>query len=86
MLLGFKKLEIRYSYPYILIFSLLLAGLLRFYQIGDQSLWLDESLSNWFSSITIHQLWAILLKRIGSEEFIRLDELGVYPSDLHDWK
>jgi mannosyltransferase len=62
MLVGLRKFEIKGSYRYLLALSIVLGALLRFYQIGSQSLWLDESFSNWFSSITIHELWTVLPK------------------------
>jgi mannosyltransferase len=62
MLVGLRRFEIKGSYRYLLTLSIVLGALLRFYQIGNQSLWLDESLSNWFSSITIHELWTVLPK------------------------
>ncbi len=52
----------RIEYQYLLAFSIVLGCVLRFYQIGGQSLWLDEAFSHWFSSRTIVELWTIVPK------------------------
>ncbi len=52
----------RIEYRYLLAFSIILGCFLRFYQIGQQSLWVDETASYWFSSKTIPELWTIIAK------------------------
>jgi uncharacterized membrane protein len=46
------------KYYYLLVFSLILGGFLRFYRIGGQPIWLDEAWSYWYSGRTIFELWS----------------------------
>ncbi len=55
-----EKKQIKITYRYLLVFSILLGSILRFYHIGGQPLWLDEAYSHWFSSRTMHELWTIV--------------------------
>lgn len=50
------------KYHYLLAFSVVIGGFLRFYHIGQQPLWLDEAYSYWFSTLTMSELWTIVPK------------------------
>ena len=50
------------GYRYLLILSVVAGCFLRFYNIGQQSLWVDETASYWFSSKTVHELWTVIAR------------------------
>jgi uncharacterized membrane protein len=58
--LDIRKPKTEYFYLYLLLFTILLGGFLRFYHIGNQPLWIDEAMSYWFSTRSMHELWTVV--------------------------
>ncbi len=51
-----------FNYHSLFLFSLILGCFLRFYQLGEQPLWLDEAASFHFSNKSILELWTVVPK------------------------